>query len=110
MTDWTDVDEEYRQEVKAKRIVTHPDYSGTAENDIAIILLEEDLEFNDKVRAVHSIAEEDWIDGYEGNAWVFGWGGTEVEREGVRVIARARRVTVRVRKMRVRARGEQEGM
>ena len=86
MHDWTDEEEGYRQEVKARRIVLHPDYKGTAENDIAIIMLEEDMTFNERVKAVHSLAEEFWIEEYTGDAWVFGWGGTEEEREGVDVL------------------------
>ena len=81
--DWTDEDEENRQEVKAKRIVTHPDYRGTSANDIAVILLADDMTFNDKVSRI-SLGSDGWMDDYDGNIWVYGWGGSEVERGGVR--------------------------
>jgi len=86
VSDWTDEDEENRQEAKVSKIITHQDYKGGAEMDIALIVLQEGLQFNANVGSIdfYDPDEEDCSSGCP--VFVLGWGGTETENKGTRVL------------------------
>ena len=81
--DWTDEDAPDRQTPDVKKIVTFPAYKGGYAADIALLILSEEMTFDEtanKIDVANSGWMDTWVDGTK--VTVYGWGGTQDDDEG----------------------------
>ena len=85
--DWTDEEAVNRQTPDVKKIVTFPAYKGGNNADIALLIMAEEMTFDDHVNKI-AVAESGWMDSWVDGTkvTVYGWGGTQDDDEGTNTL------------------------